>query len=140
MKVQVLVTQSCPNLCNPLDCNLLGSSVHGILQARILEWVAIQPFPSPGDLPNPGIEPRYAALQSDSLLSEPLEKPKYEGSTCLLLKPFFKLSPSPQYTKHVSHYSLVSLVLILLKSIKVSKNSVIKVSSHRKYALGKNDN
>ena len=35
------VTQSCPTLCDPVDCNLPGSSVHGILQARILEWVAI---------------------------------------------------------------------------------------------------
>ena len=35
------VTQSCPTLCNPVDCNLLGFSVHGILQARILEWIAI---------------------------------------------------------------------------------------------------
>ena len=34
---------SCPTLCNPIDCNLEGFSVHGILQARILEWVAI-PF------------------------------------------------------------------------------------------------
>ena len=33
--------QSCPTLCNPMDCSLLGSSDHGILQARILEWVAI---------------------------------------------------------------------------------------------------
>ena len=37
----VLVTQSCPTLCDPMDGNLLGSSVHGILQARKLEWVAI---------------------------------------------------------------------------------------------------
>ena len=37
----VKVTQSCPTLCNPLDCSPPGSSVHGILQARILEWVAI---------------------------------------------------------------------------------------------------
>ena len=35
------VTQSCPNLCDPMDCSLPGSSFHGILQARILEWVAI---------------------------------------------------------------------------------------------------
>ena len=35
------VAQSCPTLCNPVDCSLPGSSVHGILQARILEWVAI---------------------------------------------------------------------------------------------------
>ena len=37
------VTQSCPNLCNPMDCSLPGSSIHGIFQARILEWVAF-PF------------------------------------------------------------------------------------------------
>ena len=34
-------TQSCPTLCNPMDCSPSGSSVHGMLQARILEWVAI---------------------------------------------------------------------------------------------------
>ena len=37
----VLVAQSYPTLCNPMDCSLPGSSVHGILQARILEWIAI---------------------------------------------------------------------------------------------------
>ena len=36
-----LVAQSCPTLCDPTDCSLPGSSVHGILQVRILEWVAI---------------------------------------------------------------------------------------------------
>ena len=51
--VQCLVAQSCLTLCNPMDRSPPGSSVHGILQARILEWVA----PSPGDLPDPGIEP-----------------------------------------------------------------------------------
>ena len=35
------VAQSCPTLCDPLDCSLPGSSVHGIFQARILGWVAI---------------------------------------------------------------------------------------------------
>ena len=34
------VTQSCPTLCDPMDCSLPGSSLHGILQARVLEWVA----------------------------------------------------------------------------------------------------
>ena len=38
--VCVIVTQVCPTLCNPMDCNPPGSSVNGILQARILEWVA----------------------------------------------------------------------------------------------------
>ena len=40
---KVLVAQPCPTLCNPKDCSLPGSSVHGILQARILEWIAL-PF------------------------------------------------------------------------------------------------
>ena len=39
--MKVRATQSCPVLCNPTDCSPPGSSVHGILQARILEWVAI---------------------------------------------------------------------------------------------------
>ena len=59
----MLVIQSCPPLCNSKDCSPPGSSVHGILQARILEWV---PFPFPGDLPDPEIEPRSPALQADS--------------------------------------------------------------------------
>ena len=41
VKVKMLVTQSCPTLCDSLDCSLPGSSVHGILQARILEWVVM---------------------------------------------------------------------------------------------------
>ena len=48
-----------PTLCNPMDCSQSGSSIHGILQARILEWL---PFPPPGDLPNAGIEPTFPAL------------------------------------------------------------------------------
>ena len=40
---KVLATQLCPILCYPKDCNLPGSSLHGILQAKILEWEAI-PF------------------------------------------------------------------------------------------------
>ena len=61
-----------------MDCSPPGSA-HGILQARILEWIA---FPSSGDFPGPGIEPGSPALQVDSLLSESPEKslnyfPKY---------------------------------------------------------------
>ena len=39
--MKVFVAQSCPTLCDPMDCSLPGSSVHGILQERVLEWVAI---------------------------------------------------------------------------------------------------
>ena len=62
------VTQSCPTLCDPVDCSLPGFSVHGFLQARILEW---SPFPSPADLPDPGIKPESPALEADALTSEP---------------------------------------------------------------------
>ena len=41
MKSESEVAQSCPTLCHPMDCSLPGSSVHGIFQARVLEWVAI---------------------------------------------------------------------------------------------------
>ena len=49
LKVKVLVAQSCSTLCDPMDCSPSKSSVHGILQARILEWVAF-PF-SRGSFP-----------------------------------------------------------------------------------------
>ena len=96
------------------DCSPPCSSIHGILQARILEWVKAKlfspvwlfatpwtvahqappsmgfsrqeywsrlPFPSPGDLPNPGIEPRSPALQADALTSEPPGNPFFRGSS-----------------------------------------------------------
>ena len=77
-----LVAQLYSTLCNPMECSPPGSSVHGILQARILEWVAV---PSSTDLPNPRIEPRSPTLQADSLLSEPLRKPKNSGVGSLSL-------------------------------------------------------
>ena len=61
----ILLAQSCPNLCDPVDCSLSGSSV----------YESGLPFPSPGNLPNPGIEPRSPALQADALSSEPPGKP-----------------------------------------------------------------
>ena len=52
--VRVLLLQSCLTLCNPIDCNPQVSSVHGVLQASILEWIALHSFK---DLPNSRIEP-----------------------------------------------------------------------------------
>ena len=85
VKSESEVTQSCPTLIDPMDCSPPGSSIHGIFQARVLEWGAIAfseeywsglLFPSPGDLPtHPGIKPGSPALQVDSLLSKPLWKP-----------------------------------------------------------------
>ena len=75
--VLCLVAQSYLTLCNPMDCSPPGSRLQapgsmGILQARILEGL---PCPSPGDLPNPGTEPRPPTLQVDSIPSKPPGKP-----------------------------------------------------------------
>ena len=61
-------------LCDPVDYSPPGSSVHGILQARILECVAIS-FSRDFLLPDPGIKPRSPTLQADALTSEPPGKP-----------------------------------------------------------------
>ena len=68
---KVKAAQSCLTHCNPMDYK-----VHAILQTRILEWIA---FPSPRDLPNPGIEPTFPALQADSLPAELQGKLKNTG-------------------------------------------------------------
>ena len=54
-----------------MDCSLLGSAVHGISQARILEWVA---FPPAGHLADAGIEPVSIGLADRSFITEPLGK------------------------------------------------------------------
>ena len=69
--VKVLVSQSCLTLCDHTDCSLPGSSVLGILQARVLEWIAI--LFSRGSS-QPGVGPGPPALQADFLPSEPLVK------------------------------------------------------------------
>ena len=72
--------------------------VHGILQARILEWVA---FPFSGKLPNPGIEPRSPALQTGSLPAEPQGKPKNTGVCSLSFLPgIFLIQESNQGLLH----------------------------------------
>ena len=122
-----------------MDCSLPGFSLHGILQARTLEWVAISfsnawkwevkvkslsrvwllappwtvayqappslgfsrqeywsgvPLPSPGDFPNPGIEPGSPALQVDSLPSKPPGKPVWTTTNC---GKFFKEMRTPDH-------------------------------------------
>ena len=67
-----LVAKSCLTLWDPMDYSPLGSSVRGISQARILEWVTIS---SPGDLPNPGIKPASPALAGGFFTTEPPGNP-----------------------------------------------------------------
>ena len=68
MMMMMKVVQVCSTLCDPMDY-----TVHEILQARILEWVA---FLFSRDLLNPGIEPRSPALQADSLPAGPQGSPE----------------------------------------------------------------
>ena len=80
-----------------MDYTPPGSSVHGILQAQ--NWSGL-PFPSPGDLPDPGIEPRFPALQADSLPSEPpgkLDKDLYQSKATILQD---KLKKIPEEDDH----------------------------------------
>ena len=73
VKVKVLVTQSCPPLWDLIDCSPPGFSVHRIFQKQ--EYWSRMPCPSPGDLPDPGKEPRSSTLQVDSLPFELLRNP-----------------------------------------------------------------
>ena len=59
-----LVTQACPTLCNPMDCSPPGQAPMPLEISR-QEYLSGLPFPSPGDLPNPGIKPASPALQVD---------------------------------------------------------------------------
>ena len=73
------------SLCDPLECSPPVSSVNGIFQARIPQWM---PFPSPRDLSHPGIEsvsPVSPALQVDSLTVDPSGKPRPQDSQIIRL-------------------------------------------------------
>ena len=74
-----LVTKSSWTLCNPMDCSPPGSSVHGIFQARILEWL---PFPSPEDLPWPRDRTQVSCLAGRLFITEPLRKATLFLSWC----------------------------------------------------------
>ena len=135
-QTHVLVTQSCPTLCNPKDYSLPGSSVHGILQARILEWDSIS-FSRESSWNRDWS--RVSSLQSDSLPSEPPGKPDlFEGvlltwqrdsypgiissqlGTMLWYKgswPWFSLWPRDSTTMHIN------------ASLRVRMEGVSKVSS-----------
>ena len=87
--------QSCPTLYGPMDCSPPGSSIHGIFQVRILEWVAM---PSSRGSFDPGLEPGSSALQADSLPSEPSGKPHmilYNNIITFLKNPLFLCCPPP---------------------------------------------
>ena len=91
------VAQLCLTLCDPMDCNPAGSSVHGILQARMLECVAIS---SPEDLPKPWVEPVSPEQAGGFFTTEPPGKPyrthiKY-NNICLKHVQFIQFSSVTQ--------------------------------------------
>ena len=90
---EMKVAQSCPTLCNPMNY-----TVHGILQARIVEWVV---FPSSRGSSQPRDRTRSPALQADSLPAEPQRKPKNTGVGSLsLLQQIFLTQQSNQGLLH----------------------------------------
>ena len=96
-----------------MDCSLPGSSTHGILQARILEWVAL---PSPGDLPDPGIESESPTLQADPLPSEPLEKLQTQGVLLLVVTSKHACEREHSELNHVSYWPMSSFPLFFSKT------------------------
>ena len=122
--------QSCLTLCDPVDRSPPASSVHGVLPARILEWVAML---SSGVLPNPGMAPRSPAtpaLQADSLSLHHrgnstlcLPKPKCfgvparsgeEDKEAALLLPEYEFTLIQGYYKCVSDFYVYSYVSVWL--------------------------
>ena len=84
-----MCAQSCLTLCDPRDCSSPGSSVHGILQARTLEWAATF---SSRDLPNPGTEATSLGL---SALAGRLPLHHLGAQSSMLYNNCYNLSPSP---------------------------------------------
>ena len=93
-----------------MDCSPLGSSIHGILQARLLVQVTIS---FSGDLPNPGIEPGSPALQADSLLSEPQGKPFPWIRPCYLpLTDPYNYIGSTQRIQDILHLKMFNVIIL----------------------------
>ena len=86
-----------------MDYSPPGSSLQGISQTRILEWVAISFSPSPGDLSNPGIKAVSPALQADSLSSEP------PGKVCFTLSSHSTLAPEVRCDETMGGLSRLSV-------------------------------
>ena len=74
------VIQVCPTLCDPMDYSPPGSSVHGILQERILEWVS-HFFLQGNLLPDPGLEPAFPALAGGFFTMAPPGKATGHGAS-----------------------------------------------------------
>ena len=120
---------SCPILCDPMDCYVA-------LQASLLmkfprqEYQSGLPFPSPGDLPNPGIEPRSPTWQADSLPSEPPGKPQKFKMGHKRLKSRCWQSCVPLEVRRTIPCLLQHLEAVLIPQLMVASLQTLLMSSH----------
>ena len=97
-----------PDSCNPIHCRLPDSSEHGILQARILQWLL---FPSPWDLPDPGIEPGSPACRQALYWLSYKRSPSNWGAGEELRVPWSGRRSNQSILKEISpEYSLKGLI------------------------------
>ena len=116
LQKKALVTLLHLTLCSPMDCNPPGSSVHGILQARILEWVAV-PFSRGSSQSRDWIQ--SPTSQADSLLSEPT-----------LLKTNFRFHPCISWVKGLIFKGLLEGYIILSYIETFSRSDLFFPTSH----------
>ena len=98
----MLVAQSCLTLCNPMDCSCKASVP---MELSMQESWSRLPFPPPGDLSDPGIEPRSPALQADSLPSEPLGNPQITQNVYINTKIYIHIVCTC-VCKHINFFSV----------------------------------
>ena len=114
---EVLVAQSCLTLCDPMNCSLLGSSVHGTLQARILEWVAIS-FSRGSSQPRD--QTQVSCIVADSLPSEPPGKPLINKQVLLTVlearKSKIKLLTESECLVRRTHFQFIDGSLLAVSS------------------------
>ena len=109
--------------CNPMGCSPPGSSVHGIFQARILEWVAIS---FSGDLPDPGIQSVSSALEGGFFIAEKPGKPAFAH-------------PLPNYLRYSISLSLTGWPLPISQALQTLTHllqAAVLMSSNDLRALG----
>ena len=98
-----LVTQLCPTLCDPMDCSLTGSSAQGILQARILEWVAI---PSSRGSSRPKDRTQVSHIAGHFLLSELQGSPQISTDISFLLFHLDYMEWNAEIAKYYKAYTI----------------------------------
>ena len=117
----LLVTQLCLTVCNPMNSSPSGSPT---MEFSKQEYWSGLPFPSPGDLPNPGIEPGLSALQADSLPVEPPGKSKYKiyFIYIYILHIYIKLYNLYYLYKYIYIYTKYKIRNILILSLLILLN------------------